>query len=304
MVPLQTNVKKQKIMNLHRYIITGICVLAITASALAGGGWPQPKGKGYFKISEWWMVADEHFTDVGLKDPNITAGLYNTSLYGEYGFTDRLTGILYAPIFSRAYFNNQVSATSGAVLKEGEAINSLGDIDLALKYGITKPGAPIAISATLLIGIPSGEDAGGSEQSLQTGDGEFNQMIKLDIGKSFGNEKVGLYANVYGGFNNRTNDYSDEFRYGAELGLGLMSSKLWLVGRLAGVESFNNGKLASEVVSTSIFANNAEFTTIGAEANFYITKNLGLSAGFATPLSGKIVYAAPSYSVGVFYDLK
>jgi len=275
-----------------------------TSAVYAGGGWPQPKGKGYFKLSEWWMVADEHFTDVGLKDPNSTAGLFNTSLYGEYGFTDRLTGIIYAPLFIRSLFNNQISATSGEVIKQGEAINSIGDIDIAVKYGLTRPGSSIAISATLLLGLPTGESAGGSDGALQTGDGEFNQLLQVDLGTSFGNEKVGLYGNVYSGFNNRTKDYSDEFRYGAELGVGIASSKLWLIARLSAVESFKNGKSASEIITTSIFANNAEYTTVGIEANYYISPTLGLSAGIATPLRGEIVYAAPSYTVGIFFDMK
>ncbi len=273
-------------------------------AANAGGGWPQPKGKGYFKISEWWMVADEHFTDVGLKDPNVTAGLYNTSIYAEYGFTNRLTGIIYAPLLSRSLFNNQISATSGELIKKGEAINSLGDIDIAIKYGLTRPSASVAISASLLFGLPTGENAGGSDGALQTGDGEFNQLLQLDIGKSFGNEKLGLYGNIYTGINNRTNDYSDEFRYGVEVGVGLANSRLWLIGRLAGVQSFKNGKSASEVMTTSIFANNAEYTILGIEANYYVLPKLGLSTGVTNPLGGEIVYAAPSYTVGIFFDMK
>ena len=270
----------------------------------AGGDWPQPKGKGYFKLNQWWLIADQHYTDAGQIDPNITAGIFNSSLYAEYGFSPRITGVLYFPFFSRNYFNNQVSATTGEILKAGEAINSLGDTDISLRYALTKPGSSIALSATVLLGLPLGENAGGSENALQTGDGEFNQMVQIGLGKSFGNDKIGIYTKLSIGVNNRTNDFSDEFRYGAELGFGLFSSKLWLVTRLTGVESFQNGKLASEVVNSSIFANNAEFTSIGFEANYYLTKKVGLSVGYATAFRGQIIYAAPSYSVGVFYDMK
>jgi hypothetical protein len=279
-----------------------ISILSI--KSFAGSDWPQPKGQGYFKLNQWWLIADQHYTDAGQIDPNLTAGIFNTSLYAEYGLGQRLTGVVYFPFFSRNYFNNQVSATTGEILKEGEAINSIGDTDISLRYALTKPGSSIALSATFLMGLPLGENAGGSENSLQTGDGEFNQMLQLGLGTSFGNDKIGIYTKLSVGVNNRTNDFSDEFRYGAELGFGLLNSKLWLVTRLTGVESFQNGKLASEVVNSSIFANNAEFTSIGFEANYYLTKKIGISAGYATAFRGQIIYAAPSYSLGVFYDMK
>ena len=102
-----------------------ICFCFFTSSLLAGG-WPQPKGSGYFKLYEWWVIADRHYTDAGLIDPNVTNGIFNTSFYGEYGFTDRLTGVMNFPLFSRAYFNNSVSRTTGEITQAGEAINSIG----------------------------------------------------------------------------------------------------------------------------------------------------------------------------------
>ncbi|MBK8501462.1 MAG: hypothetical protein IPL46_04210 [Saprospiraceae bacterium] len=291
-------------MNISKIASTLGLICFCFIQVFAGGDWPQPKGKGYFKVSQWWLIADQHYTDVGQIDPNLTSGIFNSSLYAEYGLSQRLTGVVYFPFFSRNYFNNQVSATTGEILKAGEAINSIGDTDISFRYALTKPGSSIALSAAILLGLPLGENKGGSENALQTGDGEFNQMLQLGLGKSFGTDKIGIYTKLSVGVNNRTNDFSDEFRYGAELGFGILNSKLWLVTRLTGVESFQNGKLASEVVNSSIFANNAEFTSIGFEANYYLTKKIGLSAGYATAFRGQIIYAAPSYSVGVFYDMK
>lgn len=288
----------------YRFVFSLIFLLSFSYVAVAGGGWPQPKGKGYFKLSEWWFVADRHFTDSGLKDPNITTGLFNTSIYAEYGLTTRLTGIVYVPFFSRNYFNNQISGTTGELLKKGEAINALGDANIGLKYGLTKPGAAIAISTTLTLGLPLGNAAGGTEGALQTGDGEFNQLLQLNLGTSFGSAKSPMYAKLNGGFNNRTNDFSDEIRFGAEIGVNLFSNKCWLVGRFAAIESLKNGKTAAEVVSTSIFANNSEVMTLGLEANYYLTDAIGISAGFTAPIRGEITYTATAYSVGVFYDLK
>lgn len=274
-----------------------------TSSIFAGGPWPQKKGQGYYKLSEWWLTYNKHFTDTGETDPNITSGIFNTALYAEYGFTDRLTGIIYAPLFSRNIYNNQVSATTGDVTQAGEALNSVGDFDVSIKYGLTSPGAKFPISATLTLGLPLGQTGKGELGILQTGDGEFNQMIQIDAGTGFQIGGTSAYASTYVGFNNRTNGYSEEFRYGIEFGAGLINQKLWLIGRIGGVESFQNGELTDPTTSTSIFANNSEFTSYGVEAAYYITKNFGASVSFASAFRGRIIAAAPSYSIGVFYDM-
>ena len=80
-----------------------ILIVTLTASniLIAGGPWPQKKGEGYFKVYQWWTTFDQHFTDTGLKDPNVTTGVYNTAIYGEFGIHDRFTALINAPIFSR-----------------------------------------------------------------------------------------------------------------------------------------------------------------------------------------------------------
>ncbi len=286
-------------------IILLFILLIGTSNIYAGGPWPQPKGKGYFKLSQWWTVFDQHYTDQGKIDPNVTTGIFNTAVYGEYGITNRLTGIVYAPLFSRNYMNNLVSGTTNEVLIPGEALNSIGDVDLSIKYGLTQPGSKVPISATLLLGLPTGQVGGGTQGNLQTGDGEFNQMLRIDAGTGFKlDDETSSYVSGYAGINNRTEGFSEEFRYGVEYGVGLMESKLWLIGRLDVVESFKNGETAGTVNSTSIFANNTEFSSFSFEAAYYINKSFGFSASYASAFQGEIIAAAPSYSVGIFWDLK
>ncbi len=289
-----------------KHLLFLLClVLYLPFLAHAGGPWPQAEGNGYFKLSQWWIVFDQHYTDSGKLDPNLTTGVFNTAFYGEYGFTDRLTGIIYAPLFSRNYMNNLRSQTTGEIIIEGEALNSIGDIDLGAKYGITPAGSQLPISVTLLLGIPSGTTGAGSLGNLQTGDGEFNQILQFDAGKSFQwSKNTPGYVSAYTGVNIRSNNFSEEFRYGFEVGVNILSEKLWLIGRLNAVESFKNGKDSGTVNSTSIFANNSEFTSYGFEAAYYISPKLGVSASVSSAFKGEIIAAAPAYSVGVFYDLK
>ena len=288
---------------MKKNIFLGIILFLSVQAAYAGGGWPQPRGGGFFKLSEWWVISNQHFTDVGKLDPNVTTGIFNTSLYAEYGFTDRLTGVLYFPFFSRAYFNNTVSGTTGEVITPGEAINTVGDTDVSLKYGILANG-PVALSATLTLGLPLGNDSGGSAGNLQTGDGEFNQLLQLDAGKGFRIGKVDAYANAYFGFNNRTNDFSDELRFGIEGGATFWDGRLTAILRLYGVQSLNNGALPSELSnSTSIFANNTEQLSFSPELAYHMSDKWGVSVSTGRAFSGRLIFANPSYSVGVFVKL-
>jgi len=302
-LPLIKHISKLEfLLNMKNIFVTAIILFFAVGSMQAGGPWPQKKGKGYFKLSEWWVIFDQHYTDRGLLDPNITTGVFNTSIYAEYGITDQLTTILNAPFLSRNYMNNLVSATTNEVILPGEAINTFGDIDLGLKYGLT-PSGKIPIAITVMVGIPTGKTSGGTQNNLQTGDGEFNQLIQLDVGGGFSVKKTSLYTSAYVGFNNRTKGYSEELRFGLESGAGLFDNKLWLTGKLNMVESLKNGDTAETITSTSLFANNAEFTSLTLEASYYVTKKIGVSASFASPLRGEIIAAAPSYSVGVFFDM-
>jgi len=287
----------------HTLLVFTLLTL-FTTTLQAGGPWPQARGKAYLKLSEWWTVFDQHYTDAGLLDPNVTTGIFNTTFYAEYGVTNRFTTIINAPLFSRNYVNNLRSSTTGELIQSGDAVNSLGDIDLGIKYGLTKPGSRFPVAATLILGLPTGRSVAGIQDNLQTGDGEFNQILQVETGTSFRlGKKVNSYASVYLGANNRSNGFSEELRYGVEWGFGLMDQRLWLIGRLNSVESFKNGETAATVTSTSIFANNTEFSGVGLEAAYYIKGRWGISASVAGAFRGEIIAAAPAYSVGVFYDL-
>lgn len=61
--------------------------------------WVKDKGKGYYKLSAWSLVSDQHYTDTGNIDPNVTRGYFNLNFYGEYGITDKWDIIAYIPFF-------------------------------------------------------------------------------------------------------------------------------------------------------------------------------------------------------------
>ncbi len=280
-------------MKLTRVFLLIILAVAPAAYSFAGGGWTYPKRSGYFKLGQNFIIASQYFQPDGEIVDITTISLYTTSAYLEYGLTDRLTGILYLPFFVRSTLN-EVEFTSGRPSIPGDFVNSIGDTDIGLKYGLWQDG-PIVVAVGLTLGLPLGETAGGETQILQTGDGEFNQMITLEASRSLGS----VYATALLGFNNRTQDFSDEFRYGFEIGRSW--NNRWITQlRFYGVESFMNGD-AEGGAGNSIFANNMEFLAITPEVAYNIRDNFGVTvnAGFAA--FGRKILAAPNYGLGLFY---
>ncbi|MGI9542045.1 MAG: hypothetical protein ACR2MX_02235, partial [Cyclobacteriaceae bacterium] len=165
-----------------------------------------------------------------------------------------------------------------------------------LKYGLITD-RPIVVSASLLLGLPIGKTAGGETGILQTGDGEFNQLVRLEASTSVGNG----YFTLLAGFNNRTNDFSDEVHYGFEVGYTYNEKLLGLV-KVNGVSSLNNGNASGSAGST-IFSNNTEFISIAPELNYNLSDKWGISGSAAFAVSGKNILAAPNYNLGVFYNL-
>ena len=76
---------------------------------------------------------------------------------------------------------------------------------------------------------------------MQTGDGEFNQILQIDAGTAFKVKNTSLYANAYVGFNNRTNGFSDEVRYGIEAGGSFLNNKIESKGLVPGTNGISGG---------------------------------------------------------------
>ncbi len=271
-----------------------LCVI-LSNYVWAGGGWPQPKGKGYFKLSQNWIISPFFYNPNGNVIDITTTSIYTTSLYGEYGFTNRLTGIAYVPFFVRATLNQVQFNQTGQVFP-GDEYQSFGDTDIGLKYALVVD-KPFVVSATILLGLPFGSTAGGNSKILQTGDGEFNQQIRVDVSHSFYPKPV--YASAYVGFNNRTNGFSDEFRYGAEVGLTF--KKFIPILKLNVVKSFFNGD--GTAIQNGIFNNNTEYISPTFELNYQATEKIGVSGSGGFAFAARNILAAPNWSLGVYLKL-
>ncbi len=249
-------------------------------------------------MSQWWVVADQHFTNTGELDPNQTRATYITSFYGEYGISDKFTAMVYFPFFTRSLSYNQESATTGEIIKEGEAVNSIGDTELTMKYGIIQ-NDKIALSGSFTLGIPFGNATGGLDGSIQTGIGEWYQMVRLDASKSFQVGNKYPFVSIFGAFNHRVKNYSDEIRYGIKSGVELNQ---WFVSlQVTGISSLKNVENNFGNGGTSIFGNNTEYLGITPEIAYKFHENFGVTTNVGVVAWGKLILAAPSFSLGIFW---
>lgn len=279
-------------------ILLSIGLLFLTQNIYAGGGWPQPKGKGYFKLGHYSIISDAYYSPNGEIIDIATAGIHISSIYGEFGFTNRLTGIAYLPFFSRATLNEQKSGRTGNIIAEGDELNSFGDADIGIKYGLIV-NKPIVVSVGLTLGLPLGKPSGGSTGVLQTGDGEFNQIVSIEASRSLNKGKSWISGLI--AYNNRTENFSDELRFGLELGTKI-GTKWFADVKIINVNSLNNGS-DLETPSNGIFSNNIEYLAITPELSYQWNEKYGVTGAVGFAASGKRVLASPSFSVGVFLKL-
>lgn len=261
--------------------------------------WTQEKGKGYYKIGAWWLEADEHYTNTGLVDPNATRGLFITNFFGRYGLNDKITLIGYIP-HTRVYQNAQVFS-SGREQIPGEQFSSLGDINLGTEYQVGKKKGWV-YSISLSLGLPTGKNRGGSDGSYQTGDGEFNQLLRFHTGKSYQLGAQHFYAKASVGVNQRSNGFSDEFHANIETGTKVFKDNLLLLLRSNTIQSFHNGTLDASNSNGSIFANNVEVVNLGGELIYQLSPKLSWGLSGSYPLMGRVLYRAPAFSTGISYQ--
>lgn len=277
-----------------QHVIFYFLLILTTPSVLTAQAWTKSKGSGFYKLDFTSIKASDVFDTKGNVVPFRTLGNYTTSFYGEYGITNKLTAVAYIPFFVRNVINETKGAQTGNVIEKGIENNSFGDMDLGLRFAL--PIKNFAVSANLLFGLPTGDSK--QPDALFTGDGEFNQMLKIAAGT--GKKRWWTQAAV--GFNNRTKGFSDEFRYDFEFGYKFFNDRLLTIFKINGIESFNNGTVTA--ANTGLFSNNVEYAGIGPEILYYANakKTIGVSARLAGALKGQNVLAAPSLSFGVFAE--
>ncbi len=274
-------------------LFVGIALICfITTSTFAGGGWTQSKGNGFFMLKQRILRSNLLFSNDGSTDTIPTTGFYFTSLYMEYGISDKFELMVNAPFFTRIA-KNAIEYSSGLRI-EGDEENNIGDLQVGLKYGLINK-EKLKLAGSVIFGVPTGTTSGGNDSILQTGDGEFNQMVKLEASRSINR----LYGTVSLAFNNRTNGFSEELYYGFEVGYSF--EKFILNMKYNGLSSLFNGDV--DAGDAGLFSNNVEFQSLGFEGAYKFSDTVGGVLGIGLALAGKNIIASPAYNIGLYWKL-
>lgn len=279
-----------------RKLLVGLVLFNLSGTPLlAGGGWTESKGSGFLKLAQSAILADYIFTADGrvLELPQ-PINMYTTSVYGVYGLTDRITATIYMPFFVRSTIAAVRNKQTGSTVA-GDDMNAFGDVNIGIKYGIIT-NKPVVLSGALTLGLPTGETSGGEGGILQSGDGEFNQLIKLEASHSFYPKP--FYASVLAGFNNRTKGFSDELHFGAEIGVTL--NKFVGILKFYNLTSLYNGVSDAESTNNTVFSNNTEYFAFTPEILYGFNDQFGINAAAGFAFSAKRILAAPNLSVGLY----
>lgn len=270
--------------------LTVIVFLCLSNTIAFAGGWTQKRGEGYYKIGFRVTQADMFYDGSGNKMRVPTFTDVTTSFYGEYGLTNRVTLIASVPFYKRLTMEREIGIS-------GDKLNNSGfaDSDVGFRVGLLGIGNSV-VSAEVLFGLPIGDDS--QPDGLLTGDGEFNQLFKLGFGHSFYPKPAYFSAEV--GFNNRTQGYSDEIHYAAEIGYSFGNK--WLVDfKIRGIRSIKNGSDTVVGGMATSTANNQSYLSYGAEINYLINASIGLTLGVDSATFIENTIGAPTYSFGIFY---
>jgi hypothetical protein len=276
---------------IYFFIFAGLLVITDT---LYAGAWTQKRGKGYYELKFQMIRANRFYEPSGRIISIPTLAEYTTSIYSEYGINDWLTVVGDFPFYKRITLNRQIGARTGFVFFPGDSVSGISDAEVGVRVGLLRGGSTV-ISAGLKFGLPIGDDT--QANGLLTGDGEFNQIFLLQLGHSFYPKP--LYFTGEAGVNNRTNGYSDEFRYEAEVGY-TFGEKLTVNFKINGVESFHNGDDAVQGGTGGLFANNQEYLAYGPGVFYNFYRGFGVNARAAFATRGQNVLARPAFFVGVF----
>jgi hypothetical protein len=266
--------------------------IAILSSSFlyAQSPWTQEKGKFYTQFSFSTIANyDEIFGDPEYKtDREITDN--SLQLYGEYGVSSKTTLILNLPI---------------KFIKTGDAVNvntfitedsktAIGNISLGLKHQFYNK--KWIISGQLNVEATTGtfETASG----IRTGQDAWTFTPTLNIGRSFDK----FYVQAFIGIDLKTNNYSNNFKIGGEIGTKV-HSKIWLVGFVDIVSSFSDGdvNLPLSNFGTALYINNQEYGAFGLKAIGEFTNSFGGVLSFGSAFSGNNVAKQAALTVGIYH---
>lgn len=277
------------------WIFPALLLLFFSQQALAGGPWTQEKGQGYAQVSFSFIPAYSSLYSENGETINLNREVSDQTLLGyvEYGLTPRLTITGEVPL---KFVSTADEVLSGSdfqdnILESG-SLNALGNISLALKHSLIRKR--LLLSGQLKIDAPTA--ANEAETGLRSGTDTWGITPSLILGGSSGR----VYAFVESGVRFRSNNYSQEFLLGGEVGLSLLS-RIWLIGVLDVRQSLDDGSHDNQnSEQTGLYPDNQEYVAFGLKLIAEINRRFGINFSSFGASGGNLVAKSPSNTIGVY----
>ncbi len=264
----------------------GAAVALLGSSAAWAGPWKVEPGETYLQLS-WARLAADQLADADGNDldiPDFTQD--ELALYGAFGFGDRWTATLRAPLYRRSEVDGFGSATGN------------GDLQLGLQAQLWESG-PWRLAARGVVQAPAGDENAG-QGALPTGTGVWEVEAWASLGRSFGADGRG-YGFVELGHQTRGGGLVDGIVYRAELGRRFGNEGRWLVAvRAWGVEPYQD-PADQPTTSAAGLGDDVAYLALGPSLTWECTKGWALEAALDGAAFARNVALGPTVRLGVVY---
>jgi hypothetical protein len=272
-----------------------VFALFLPQNTSAQGGWVKAPQEYFIQLGVSQLSSKNYYNLDGERQTSVnTFRQTSLQLYGEYGISGRLTGIVQCPVL-RAHSYNTTNTVVG-----------IGDARLSLKYGLWQH--PAAIALLVAAELPTGaknkyavskkaNELGYKERAnLGTGDGEWNFWNTLAVSYSFYPKPA--YLSFYGGYNLRTKAFSDQYEFGGEAGY-TFAKTVWF-GLKSSVRKTRNGG----VIRAPFFrGEGTEYTATSVALAYQWPSGLGIVAEYFDYsdliVKRRNIYSAPILTIGI-----
>lgn len=269
-----------------------LLILLSTHSIFAQSGWTKEKGKVYTQLA--FTTINGYDTIFGDPEYNTEREITDNTLqfYGEYGLTNKTTIILNIP-FKFIETGDLVGNATG--ITTANSSTNLGNIEVGLRHQFYNNKWALAGQLNVEANTGVFDNASG----IRTGFDAWTFTPTVNISRSF----KGFYLQGFTGLNLRTNNHSNNFKIGGEIGTKLFKNIL-LIAFLDIVESFEDGNITLPLTNqlTALHVNNQEYTAFGLKAIAELTGNFGINAGFGGAFSGNNVAKSPAITFGLYHS--
>lgn len=277
------------------WIFLGFLLIFLSQQVLAGGPWTQEKGRGYAQVSFSFIPAYSSLYGREGKTLNLNREVTDRTLlgYGEYGLSPSLTLIGEVPLKFVSTADEVLAGSDfpGSVLESG-SLGGLGNVSLALKYALVQKR--LLLSGQVKIDAPTATSEAAT--GLRTGTDAWGFAPTLILGGSQEN----FYAFVESGVRLRSNDYSQEFLLGGEVGVSLFR-RIWVIGVLDVRQSIDDGTHDNEnSEQTGLYPDNQEYIAFGLKVIAEINPRFGINFSAFGASSGNLVAKSPANTLGMY----